>query len=347
MIRSLIRRVRLRVWLDRRWISIPNRTSAAALLKLHSAPFRPPVLDLGCGTGQFTVALASRGCRLVAFDLILERLQWLHGITAEYADLLDIELVSGNGLSLPFKDAAFGTLICNSVLEHIEDDRRAVSALMTHSQPLPRRAVPLARGEDTPGRLVGVQVPGLPRPRDRPRRAGRHHHRRDQAIAGPPVTATAVRRQPPDHPLVQLLPGHLIPQQRVLLSSLRAAVPPSKIPEHLEPGQVRVIPPPLPRPRSPPLPRSRPPAPSLPRPVPDPGRDCSDDRPNTIRCKTARSARRFSSSAACFAFSARSRAFSSRCSAVSRAISRFASRAAASTSRSDASVPPNPGQSQP
>ncbi len=50
---------------------------------------------------------------------------------------------------------------------------------------------------------------------------------------------------------------------------------------------------------------------------------------NNIRCNTARSARSFSSSAACPAFSARSRAFSGRSSPASCANSRFASSAAA------------------
>ena len=106
---------------------------------------------------------------------------------------------------------------------------------------------------------------------------------------------------------------------------------------------MRVIPPPRPGPRagpaalaarrpcspSPPLSSSRPAGPGLAR---------SDDLPNTIRCKTARSVRSRSSSAACSAFSSRSRAFSSRSSLASRASSWFASSAAASTSGSDASA---------
>ena len=44
----------------------------------------------------------------------------------------------------------------------------------------------------------------------------------------------------------------MIPQRRERLPALRTAVPaPREIPEHLEPGQVRVIPPPRPRPRPP------------------------------------------------------------------------------------------------
>ena len=59
---------------------------------------------------------------------------------------------------------------------------------------------------------------------------------------------------------------------------------------------------------------------------------------NSIRLKTARSARSRPNSAACSAVSACSRAFSSRSSAARRAISSFTARAAASTSRSDASA---------
>jgi SAM-dependent methyltransferase len=128
-VRSLIHRFRSSAWPERRWVSLPNRTSATAMLQLYSGQFISPVLDLGCGTGHLTVELASRGCRLVALDLAPESLLRLHGIIARHDDLPDIKPVGGNGLSLPFRDAVFGTLICNSVLEHIEDDRKVVSEM--------------------------------------------------------------------------------------------------------------------------------------------------------------------------------------------------------------------------
>ena len=85
---------------------------------------------------------------------------------------------------------------------------------------------------------------------DRLRRAGRRHRRRDPAIAGPPVPAPAVRPHPHDHQPVQLL-RDMIAQQRERHPALRAAVPaPGKVPDHLEPRQMRVIPPPRPGPRA-------------------------------------------------------------------------------------------------
>jgi hypothetical protein len=87
---------------------------------------------------------------------------------------------------------------------------------------------------------------------DRLRRAGRHHRRRHPTTAGPPVPAPTVRHHPHDHLPVQLLPGHVLAQQRERLPALRAAIPTAgEVPEHLEPGQVRVIPPARARPRTP------------------------------------------------------------------------------------------------
>ena len=144
------------------------------------------------------------------------------------------------------------------------------------------------------------------------------------AFGGPGAVTVAGTRQrtpagtgggsppaPARSPPVQLLRHVIRAQQRERHPALRAAVPvPREIPDHLEPGQMRVIPPPRPRPRAALLPRSRSRALRAgrhhrhPPPAGGSGRDFSDDRPNTIRCSTARPARSSSSSAASAAFSA-------------------------------------------
>ena len=115
---------------------------------------------------------------------------------------------------------------------------------------------------------------------------------------------------------------------------------------------MRVIPPAPPAPPDPasspcPLPRSRPwPAIIIHRQQAAPEADFSDDRPNSIRCSTAKSARSSSSSASRTASRSRRRAFCPRSSAISaRCLSassdscRFASSAASSASSSEASAP--------
>src|SRR6266852_5586648 len=83
------------------------------------------------------------------------------------------------------------------------------------------------------------------------------------AFGGPgAITVPGTRHE---HLPVQLLPGHVIPQRRERLPALRAAVPAAReVPEHLKPGQVRVIPPPRPGPRTPLVPRAAPAVPARP-----------------------------------------------------------------------------------
>jgi len=77
-------------------------------------PMPGPVLDLGCGDGHFAS---------VAFRQILDV-----GLDPWAAPLQEARqrsryklLTRGSGASLPFSDAAFATVVSNSVLEHIED----------------------------------------------------------------------------------------------------------------------------------------------------------------------------------------------------------------------------------
>ena len=138
-------------------------------------------------------------------------------------------------------------------------------------------------------------------------------------------------------------------QPRERRPALRAAVPSAlKVPNHLNPGQVRVIPPPRPRPR-PPRPAlitARPAGRRLPPPSPPgaggSGRDRSDESPNTIRCRTASAALTRSSSADCRAISASRPARASRSSAAVRSQHSFASSAAARAARSDATSASEP-----
>ena len=88
---------------------------------------------------------------------------------------------------------------------------------------------------------------------DRLRRPRRHHRGRHRAPARPPVPAPPVHQHPDDHLPVQL-PDHVIAEHRERPPAPRTAIRPVlEIPGHLGPGQMRVIPPAVPRPA--PLPR--------------------------------------------------------------------------------------------
>lgn len=91
-----------------------------ALLRSVEASFyksyelKSPVLDLGCGDGQFASVVFSKRIE-VGLDPFLPSLREAKGYKA-YAGL-----VQGPGAEMPFPDAFFATAISNSVLEHIPD----------------------------------------------------------------------------------------------------------------------------------------------------------------------------------------------------------------------------------
>ncbi len=73
-----------------------------------------PVLDVGCGDGTFVQALAPAG-RWIGIDPDVAPLGVAQSLGAYSA------LAVSAGGRLPFRDAAFGSVISNSTLEHIPD----------------------------------------------------------------------------------------------------------------------------------------------------------------------------------------------------------------------------------
>lgn len=81
------------------------------------------VLDLGCGRGRHSHAVSL----LSPADVFAVDLNWqdVQSIKLELAPLASSQQLSrchcvlGNGVSLPFTDAAFDVVICSEVLEHI------------------------------------------------------------------------------------------------------------------------------------------------------------------------------------------------------------------------------------
>ncbi len=77
------------------------------------------VLDLGCGGGYMSAALAERGAYVVGIDPSSASLQAarLHAAQAGLA----IDYRQGIGEAIPAADRAFDRLVCVDVLEHVQD----------------------------------------------------------------------------------------------------------------------------------------------------------------------------------------------------------------------------------
>jgi ubiquinone/menaquinone biosynthesis C-methylase UbiE len=109
------------------WQRLPAELDPPALdrrLRFLRAEVRPGdrALDLGCGAGEFTAALAQDGAVAVGVDVAeaaLERARARH-------PSLDFRLVPFDG-PLPFEDNAFELVWASEVIEHVADTARWLS----------------------------------------------------------------------------------------------------------------------------------------------------------------------------------------------------------------------------
>ena len=75
------------------------------------------ILDLGAGTGRFSIELANKGANIVSLDQAEEMLEVIREKTTKSGATL--ALVRGDGDYLPFKNCSFEGVICIQVLGHL------------------------------------------------------------------------------------------------------------------------------------------------------------------------------------------------------------------------------------
>jgi ubiquinone/menaquinone biosynthesis C-methylase UbiE len=82
------------------------------------------VVELGCGGGQVTVALASRGATVTGIDLSTEQLAHAKALADDHGVRDATEFAHGDVTDLPFPDASFD-LACNAFVYQWVDDIEA------------------------------------------------------------------------------------------------------------------------------------------------------------------------------------------------------------------------------
>jgi 2-polyprenyl-6-hydroxyphenyl methylase/3-demethylubiquinone-9 3-methyltransferase len=82
------------------------------------------VLDLGCGGGFMSEALAARGARVVGVDPSRGALEAARRHAAGQG--LEIDYLAGAGEAIPLADASVDLVVCVDVLEHVADVGRTV-----------------------------------------------------------------------------------------------------------------------------------------------------------------------------------------------------------------------------
>jgi len=78
------------------------------------------VLDFGCGSGWMSIALAERGCDVVAVDLSLQSLKKARQAASEKGLENRITFCQMNGEALGIKSSQFDFVIGNAIIHHLD-----------------------------------------------------------------------------------------------------------------------------------------------------------------------------------------------------------------------------------
>ncbi len=99
------------------------------------------VLDVGSGFGRHVYECARRGAHVVALDYAADEVVQTRDTLAAMVETGEITadklvgVLRGDATSLPFPDASFDVVITSEVLEHIQDDVRAITEMVRVLRP--------------------------------------------------------------------------------------------------------------------------------------------------------------------------------------------------------------------
>ncbi len=119
----------------RRWLLYHDRVFLPFLRGLPAADQGTRVLDVGCGTGILTLALAEAGFRVDAFDNSPDMLAIARRKAEERGVADRITFHQGDAAALPFADASFHGVTSQRMLHHLDDPRPVLNQLARVLEP--------------------------------------------------------------------------------------------------------------------------------------------------------------------------------------------------------------------
>jgi 2-polyprenyl-3-methyl-5-hydroxy-6-metoxy-1,4-benzoquinol methylase len=112
------------------------------------------VLDVGCGSGRWTYALAALGARMVAVDFSETAVEITRAVTRAFDT---VQVLQASLFHLPFEPGEFDFVVCWGVLHHTPDSAAAFRAIA----PLVRRGGTLyvmVYEQHNPMKVIGTEL---------------------------------------------------------------------------------------------------------------------------------------------------------------------------------------------
>src|SRR5262245_56839876 len=106
-----------------------------AIVRRHRLPDAPAILDVGCGTGEFTAKLAAMFPRatIVCVDIIEPHLELARRRCAAFGDRVTFAV--GDAYALGFGGAAFDLVVNRHVLQAVPEPERILAELVRVARP--------------------------------------------------------------------------------------------------------------------------------------------------------------------------------------------------------------------
>jgi SAM-dependent methyltransferase len=106
-------------------------TRRAMLARLGDLPAAPTVVDVGCSTGYLLEDLRAGipTASLIGVDLVAG------GLRKAHENVPEATLLQADACALPLDDASADALVSANLLEHVPDDRRALSEMLRVLRP--------------------------------------------------------------------------------------------------------------------------------------------------------------------------------------------------------------------
>ena len=119
------------LWFESPIGKLVRRYESRLLLEMVKPSREEQILDVGCGTGVFTLDLLTAGSRVTGLELSLPMLRRAGKKAAGYP----FHMVQGDMRRLPFADDSFDKTVSVTAIEFLEDARPGVAELFRVTRP--------------------------------------------------------------------------------------------------------------------------------------------------------------------------------------------------------------------